>query len=85
MLFFGFVQVVMSQIPNFRDTEWLSIVASIMSFSYSIIGSALGLAKVIGMVNYMLCKLDRTPKLSKEYYMPCKCITAVGRVDEMTG
>lgn len=47
----------MSQIPNFRDTEWLSIVASIMSFSYSIIGSALGLAKVIGMVNYMLCKL----------------------------
>ncbi|KAG5546773.1 hypothetical protein RHGRI_018819 [Rhododendron griersonianum] len=48
MLFFGFVQLVMSQIPNFRDTEWLSIVASIMSFSYSIIGSALGLAKVIG-------------------------------------
>ncbi|KAH7860001.1 hypothetical protein Vadar_008047 [Vaccinium darrowii] len=48
MLFFGFVQIVISQIPNFRDTEWLSIVASIMSFSYSIIGSALGLAKVIG-------------------------------------
>lgn len=80
MLFFGFVQMVMSQIPNFRDTEWLSIVASIMSFSYSIIGSALGLAKVIGMVNYMSCKLAQTPELLKEYYMPCKCITAVGRV-----
>lgn len=58
MLFFGFVQIVISQIPNFRDTEWLSIVASIMSFSYSIIGSALGLAKVIGMVNCMLGKCD---------------------------
>ena len=54
MLFFGIVQTVLSQIPNFRDTKWLSIIAAIMSFTYSIIGSALGLQKVIGLVNNML-------------------------------
>ncbi|KAL3821165.1 hypothetical protein ACJIZ3_007070 [Penstemon smallii] len=47
MLIFGIIQVVLSQIPDFRNTEWLSVIASIMSFTYSIIGSALGLAKVI--------------------------------------
>ncbi|XP_057983541.1 probable amino acid permease 7 [Malania oleifera] len=48
MLLFGGVQIVMSQIPDFHNMEWLSIVAAIMSFSYSSIGFALGLAKVIG-------------------------------------
>ncbi|CAL5392367.1 unnamed protein product [Camellia sinensis] len=48
MLLFGIVQALMSQIPNFRNTEWLSIVAAAMSFSYASIGSVLGLAKVIG-------------------------------------
>ncbi|XP_077237492.1 putative amino acid permease 7 isoform X1 [Tasmannia lanceolata] len=48
MLLFGGIQIVCSQIPNFHDMEWLSIVAAIMSFSYSSIGLALGLAKVIG-------------------------------------
>ncbi|KAI8010870.1 putative amino acid permease 7 [Camellia lanceoleosa] len=47
MLLFGIVQALMSQIPNFRNTEWLSIVAAAMSFSYATIGSVLGLAKVI--------------------------------------
>ncbi|XP_052208698.1 probable amino acid permease 7 isoform X2 [Diospyros lotus] len=48
MLLFGIIQVATSQIPNFHGTEWLSIVSAIMSFSYATIGSALGLAKVIG-------------------------------------
>ncbi|RZC45976.1 hypothetical protein C5167_038933 [Papaver somniferum] len=47
MLLFGASQIVFSQIPNFHDMEWLSIVAAIMSFSYSSIGFALGFAKVI--------------------------------------
>ncbi|KAI3456752.1 hypothetical protein Pfo_013415 [Paulownia fortunei] len=47
MLIFGIIQVIVSQIPDFRNTEWLSVTAAIMSFMYSIIGSALGLAKVI--------------------------------------
>ncbi|GFS45211.1 amino acid permease 7 [Actinidia rufa] len=51
MLLFGIVQTVLSQIPNFRDIKWLSIIAAIMSFTYSIIGSALGLEKVIGNGN----------------------------------
>ncbi|TXG68041.1 hypothetical protein EZV62_009316 [Acer yangbiense] len=47
MLLFGAVQIVMSQIPNFHDMEWLSVIAAIMSFTYSFIGFGLGFAKVI--------------------------------------
>ncbi|KAL2247736.1 UNVERIFIED_CONTAM: putative amino acid permease 7 [Sesamum indicum] len=47
MLIFGLIQVIVSQIPDFRNTEWLSVIAAIMSFMYSSIGAALGLAKVI--------------------------------------
>ncbi|KAK1297433.1 putative amino acid permease 7 [Acorus calamus] len=48
MLLFGAVQLFVSQIPDFHNMGWLSILASIMSFSYSSIGFGLGLAKVIG-------------------------------------
>ncbi|XP_031376407.1 probable amino acid permease 7 isoform X1 [Punica granatum] len=48
MLIFGAVQIVMSQIPDFQNMEWLSWVATIMSFCYSTVGLGLGLAKVIG-------------------------------------
>ncbi|XP_047249353.1 probable amino acid permease 7 isoform X4 [Capsicum annuum] len=47
MVIFGLIQVVVSQIPDFQNMMWLSVVAAVMSFTYSIIGSALGLAKVI--------------------------------------
>ncbi|KAL0301026.1 UNVERIFIED_CONTAM: putative amino acid permease 7 [Sesamum radiatum] len=47
MLIFGGIQVIVSQIPDFRNTQWLSVIAAIMSFTYSSIGAALGLAKVI--------------------------------------
>ncbi|KAG0458350.1 hypothetical protein HPP92_023507 [Vanilla planifolia] len=45
---FGLVQIIFSQIPDFHNMQWLSIVAAIMSFSYSIIGIALVVAKAIG-------------------------------------
>ncbi|KAL9248966.1 putative amino acid permease 7 [Drosera capensis] len=48
ILLFGFVQIMMSQIPNFHNMEWLSAVAAIMSFSYAFISLGLGVAKVIG-------------------------------------
>ncbi|VFQ91730.1 unnamed protein product [Cuscuta campestris] len=47
MIIFGSIQALVSQIPDFRNTQWLSIVAAIMSFTYSFIGSGLSLAKVI--------------------------------------
>lgn len=46
-LSFGLVQIVVSQIQDFHNMVWLSIVAAVMSFSYSFIGVGLGLAKVI--------------------------------------
>lgn len=57
MLLFGGVQVVMSQIPDFHNMEWLSVVAAIMSFTYSFIGFGLGFAQVIGMITWETCFL----------------------------
>nr|XP_043605842.1 probable amino acid permease 7 isoform X2 [Erigeron canadensis] len=48
MLVFGIAQIVASQIPNIFHTKWLSIIAAIMSFTYSSIGIGLGLAQVVG-------------------------------------
>lgn len=48
MLLFGVVQIVLSQTPDFHNIEWLSILAAIMSFTYSSIGLGLGVAKVVG-------------------------------------
>ncbi|XVF70971.1 hypothetical protein PTKIN_Ptkin11bG0205000 [Pterospermum kingtungense] len=47
MLIFGVIQLILSQIPDFHNIQWLSIVAAIMSFAYALIGLALGMAKVI--------------------------------------
>ncbi|XP_028785947.1 amino acid permease 2-like [Neltuma alba] len=46
MVGFGVIQVFLSQIPDFDQIWWLSIVAAIMSFTYSTIGLSLGIANV---------------------------------------
>lgn len=46
MALFGVLQIILSQIPNFDRLWWLSIVAAVMSFSYSGIGLGLGISKV---------------------------------------
>ncbi|KAL7206322.1 hypothetical protein ACSBR2_019101 [Camellia fascicularis] len=46
MIIFGVKQIILSQIPNFHDLSILSIVAAIMSFTYSAIGLGLAIAKV---------------------------------------
>lgn len=48
MLVFGAIQIVVSQIPDFHNMQWLSVIAAIMSFAYSFIGLGLGFANVIG-------------------------------------
>lgn len=54
MLLFGLIQIFMSQIPNFHNMLWLSLVAAIMSFAYSFIGIGLSLGKIIGTYNFIL-------------------------------
>lgn len=49
MLLFGAAQVLLSQIPDFNSIKFLSVVAAVMSFTYSFIGFALGFAEVIGI------------------------------------
>lgn len=58
MLLFGAVQLVFSQIPDFHEMAWLSILAAVMSFSYASIGLGLGLAKVIGTFYLMLMLIN---------------------------
>ncbi|XP_061337573.1 probable amino acid permease 7 [Gastrolobium bilobum] len=47
MIMFGLVQVVMSFIPDFHNMAWVSVVAAIMSFTYSFIGLGLGIKTVV--------------------------------------
>ncbi|KAF7011189.1 hypothetical protein CFC21_025522 [Triticum aestivum] len=47
MVVFGVSQVVFSQLPNLHEMAWLSILAAVMSFSYSTIGVGLSLAQTI--------------------------------------
>ncbi|CAL5000128.1 unnamed protein product [Urochloa decumbens] len=47
MILFGVVQILFSQIPDFDQIWWLSIVATIMSFTYSTIGLGLGIARTV--------------------------------------
>lgn len=46
MIAFGVAEIIFSQIPDFDQIWWLSIVAAVMSFTYSTIGLGLGIAKV---------------------------------------
>ncbi|XP_015885641.1 amino acid permease 3 isoform X2 [Ziziphus jujuba] len=46
MIAFGALEIFFSQIPDFDQLWWLSIVAAVMSFTYSTIGLGLGIAKV---------------------------------------
>eukprot|EP00253_Pinus_taeda_P020858 PITA_20858 len=46
LIAFGVVEVLLSQIPDFHQIWWLSVVAAVMSFTYSTIGLGLGIAKV---------------------------------------
>ncbi|KAL1301165.1 hypothetical protein AAHE18_18G232900 [Arachis hypogaea] len=48
IIWFGIIQLVFSQIPNFHKMGLLSILASVMSFTYSLISLALGIAHVSG-------------------------------------
>ncbi|XP_031504868.1 amino acid permease 3-like [Nymphaea colorata] len=47
MIMFGASEIVLSQIPDFDQLWWLSIVAAVMSFTYSSVGLALGIGKVV--------------------------------------
>ncbi|XP_075521193.1 amino acid permease 3-like isoform X1 [Primulina tabacum] len=46
MIAFGVIEVILSQIPNFDQIWWLSIVAAVMSFTYSTIGLIIGISKL---------------------------------------
>lgn len=43
---FAAFQLVLSQIPNFHKLWWLSILAAVMSFTYSFIGIGLSIARI---------------------------------------
>ncbi|KAJ8755022.1 hypothetical protein K2173_015534 [Erythroxylum novogranatense] len=79
MLMFGLVQIILSQIPNFHNIQWLSIVAAIMSFSYASIGFALGVTKVVenGYVQGSITGVSASTALDKVW----KVLQAVGDIE----
>jgi len=47
MIIFGVAEIFFSQIPDFDQISWLSILAAVMSFTYSAIGLGLGIVQVV--------------------------------------
>ncbi|KAK8956206.1 Amino acid permease 1 [Platanthera guangdongensis] len=47
MIAFGLIEVFFSQLPDFHNLSWLSVVAAIMSFTYSLIGIFLSLGQIV--------------------------------------
>ncbi|KAK7316835.1 hypothetical protein RJT34_00584 [Clitoria ternatea] len=47
ILLFGALQILLSQIPNFHNIKWLSVVAATMSFAYAFIAIGLCTAQII--------------------------------------
>jgi hypothetical protein len=63
MILFGVVQILFSQIPDFDQIWWFSIVTADRRFTYSPIGLSLGIAQTIfkslivqiGLVRHLCC------------------------------
>ncbi|KAJ1387384.1 Amino acid transporter, transmembrane domain [Sesbania bispinosa] len=84
MISFGVVEIIFSQIPDFHQLWWLSILAAVMSFTYSTIGLGLGIGKVIVMKQDTVKSPPRESKTMKKatfisvvvttfFYMLCGC------------
>lgn len=48
MVIFAVIEIILSQVPNFHKLSPISVIAAIMSFSYSLIGIGLSIAKIAG-------------------------------------
>ncbi|CAI0449119.1 unnamed protein product [Linum tenue] len=46
MIIFGCIQLILCQVPNYHKLSWISILAAVMSITYSFIGLGLSVAKV---------------------------------------
>ncbi|KAG5573389.1 hypothetical protein H5410_063155 [Solanum commersonii] len=60
MVIFAIIQIILSQIQNFHKLSWLSILAAVMSFAYSLIGLGLSIAKVAGAGHHVKTSLTGT-------------------------
>jgi len=67
MMLFGLVQIIMSFIPDLHNMAWVSIVAAIMSFTYSSIGLGLGITTVIGNFQFHNWDLFTCPSKPSDY------------------
>ncbi|KAL9244111.1 hypothetical protein vseg_017919 [Gypsophila vaccaria] len=81
MILFGCMQIILSQIPDFHELSWLSIVAAVMSFAYSSIGLGLSAAKVAGdgFAKTTMTGLPIGPELSPVDKV-WRCFQAIGNI-----
>lgn len=68
MILFAVFQVILSQVPNFDKLEPISVIAAVMSFTYSLIGIGLSIAKIVedGMGKTTLTGIPVRPDFSAE-------------------
>jgi len=66
MLIFGAFQILLSQIPDFDRLWFLSIVAAVMSFSYSSIGLGLAIGKTTGTVSPLVQSFPPLPQVQEQ-------------------
>ena len=69
MIGFGIAEILFSQIPDFDQIWWLSIVAAVMSFTYSSIGLALGIVQVAGSF-HIYSSFNHKERLVHGFFLP---------------
>lgn len=67
-ILFGLLQILVSQIPNFHNIAWLSVVAAVMSFCYASTGLGLAFAKVLGIITTFHSPFSSFPSLNPSNY-----------------
>ncbi|KAH7834793.1 hypothetical protein Vadar_019778 [Vaccinium darrowii] len=81
MLIFGVTEIILSQIPDINELSMLSIIAAVMSFTYSTIGLGLAIAKVAGGAHV---KTSSTGKLVGDEFSGSEkiwsCFQALGNI-----
>ncbi|KAG6508626.1 hypothetical protein ZIOFF_034006 [Zingiber officinale] len=76
IIFFAIIEILFSQIPDFDQIWWLSIVAAAMSFTYSSIGLSLGIVQVIKVVSLGSASAGTMSEMEKV----CRTLQAFGDI-----
>ncbi|CAL1360952.1 unnamed protein product [Linum trigynum] len=73
MIIFGSIQLILCQVLNFHKLSWLSILAAVMYFTYSLIGLGLSIAKLVTGVEAKMTT-SATVSEAERFWRICQAI-----------